>query len=633
MKATAQIPLLSLQNAKPRAHALLGFFVLVLVVGCGGTSSQPSGLTTTIRIDHRDLESIDPNTDLFRFTAYNSKGEPVFGPIELAKAATERLPAVPLEAVRLRIDYVDVVSLNGIAERDLGEKDVRLTLQVNQEELVALAGDPLAPVHFLQTDGVWQMICDGNPTVMKGIGMDYAGPSFDWNQAAFGSGAWFSYLSGDLQASGANVIRTYGVPFNSVYPPGSASNQAAIISNLLALAKSASTSTNKVWVLAGVLIDGSATDTEVEQLVTLVQQDPNYDHLLGWCLGNEVATSYYSLINTIAGNIKTNEMTSSSLKRPIMTAHNVISGSDITNLVAALPNLDWLGINNFMGAFDATHSGGGYLAQQAADLQAENFNWPWAITEYYSYDFGGVNIPTAFGTVTLELNSTSNAQQYINGYNLITSSAFQTAGCVGGSVLNWGPPHNSQTVGFWKQMYTYTGNPASFVNPPWSGGTTFYRLECCDAVASLYGGTGWPMPPQIQLGADNDPQGITCSFKATENGNGPGLAQGAQATATILVEGGSVSFNWYLIGGTANNIFGGSTNPQNYVAYTQLIAPGGTIPGSHVDTQSNGIWTSTLTFTLPASAPVGNVYQLRCIANDNNNCAATASVFFNVTAP
>lgn len=632
MKAISRISIIPIQKSKPKGHTLLGLLMLLLAVGCGGTSSQPSGLITTIRIDHRDLESIDPNTDLFRFTAYNSNGEPVFGPVELAKAATERLPAVPLEAVRLRIDYVDVVSLNGLVERDLGEKDVRLTLQVNQEELVALAGDPLAPVHFVQTDNVWQMICDGSATVMKGIGMDYAGPSFDWNQAAFGSGAWFSYLSGDLQASGANVIRTYGVPFNSVYPPGSASNQAAIISNLLALAKSASTSSNKVWVLAGVLIDGSATDAEVEQLVALVQQDPNYDHLLGWCLGNEVATSYYPLINTIAGNIKANEMTTSALKRPIMTAHNVISGSDITNLVAALPNLDWLGINNFMGAFDATHSGGGYLAQQAADLQAENFNWPWAITEYYSYDFGGVNIPTAFGTVTLELNSTSNAQQYINSYNLITSSAFQTAGCVGGSVLNWGPPHNSQTVGFWKDMYTYTGNPASFVNPPWAGGTTFYRLQCCDTVAAMYGGSGFgALPPQIVLGADNDPQGITCAFKATENGNGPGLAQGAAATASMQVMGNNMTFNWYLIGGTANNIFGSSTNPQNYLAFTQLIATGGAIPGSHTETTASGITTSTVSFTLPAAAPVGNVYQLRCIVNDTNNGAATASVFFNVT--
>ncbi len=616
-------------------HAPLLLALLFLIVGCGGSSgTSPSGQTTVVLVEHNDLESLNPNTDLIRVAAFNSRGDIVFGPENFARAGEQRLAGVPVEAVNLLITYIDVIGINGIAENELGRKSVRLTLVANVDEKIQLAGDPLAPVHFLQTDGVWQMICDGNPTVMKGIGMDYAGPSFDWDQANFGSGAWFSYLSGDLQNSGANVIRSYGVPFNSVYPPGSASNQAAIISNLLAVAKSASTSSNKVWVLAGVLIDSSATDAEVEQLVTLVQQDPNYDHLLGWCLGNEVATSYYPLINTIAGNIKANEMTSSSLKRPIMTAHNVISGSDVTNLVAALPNLDWLGINNFMGQFDASHVGGGYLAQQAADLTAQNFNWPWAITEYYSYDFGGVNIPTAFGTVTLEVNSTTNAAQYQTSYNMITSSAFQTAGCVGGSALNWGPPHNSQTVGFWKDMYTYTGNPASFVNPPWAGGATFYRLQCCDTVASMYGGAGFgALPPQIVLGPGGDPQGITCTFKATENGNGPGLAQGAAATASMQATGSNMTFNWYLIGGTANDIFGSSTNPQNYLAFTQLISTGGTIPGSHTETTAGGITTSTLSFTLPAAAPVGNVYQLRCIVNDTNNGAATASVFFNVTAP
>ena len=50
----------------------------------------------------------------------------------------------------------------------------------------------------------------------------------------------------------------------------------------------------------------------------------------------------------------------------------------------------------------------------------------------------------------------------------------------------------------------------------------------------------------------NDPQGITCTFKATENGNGPGLAQGATATASMQATGSGMAFSWYLIGGTAS---------------------------------------------------------------------------------
>jgi hypothetical protein len=157
-----------------------------------------------------------------------------------------------------------------------------------------------------------------------------------------------------------------------------------------------------------------------------------------------------------------------------------------------------------------------------------------------------------------------------------------------------------------------------------------YRLQAVDQMISAWGGTPpGTAYPQIVLGADQDPQGISCSFKATQQNLSPApVSPGQSLTASVNVNfSGSLTYTWYLIDDTANHY-----SPQSYegTSSTQLGQPAATVSGS---TQ-----TDTVTFNAPQTA--GN-YQLRVTivngpdpgpGNDPSvqGTAATASVFFQV---
>lgn len=502
---------------------------------------------------------------------------------------------------------------------------VTLELPVTElKHLWSIPNSPLQPVVFVRheegvnrTEGAadYHLLVDGLPVDLRGMGFDYTVEA-DSNQ-----GNWFSYVSPQIKSAGGNSIRSYGVGWNFKNP----TQQAQLISALLTLCKQASTPDKKVILLAGLVFDPAQGNmgTLIPQTVQLVQKDPNFDYLGAWVIGNEIPPAQFPQLNSVINAVKTGT-TVSKLARPVATAVPTVSADFVSTLKTQLPTLDWLAINNFYGQYDASHSGGGFLNQQTQNLVQGGWSKPWAITEYYSYDLPADDMPHVNlngQNYWLELNSTLNAMNYRRSYTLyVASQAAKKAGSVGGLVLNWGPPHNSRLPAFWKMTHVYRGQFKTFVNPPWTGGANFDRLECADAVAEVYGGKLSTNPcPKIVI-TDGDLQGIACDFKASlTRPNPPKVAPGTQLTARVsATDNDPLTFEWYLIGGTVDNINAPQKDPYNYGAVTSFYLGTGTTSGN----------VNTITFQAPPGAAAGNVYQLRVVIHDSHGGAATAAVAF-----
>jgi len=149
-------------------------------------------------------------------------------------------------------------------------------------------------------------------------------------------------------------------------------------------------------------------------------------------------------------------------------------------------------------------------------------------------------------------------------------------------------------------------------------------------VTQVYGGVVGNPCPQIVLGSDGDPQGISCSFKATLSSGGVSQAGGATVQATVIAaDSDAVTFAWYLVGGSAASGYSGDItapgkNPQAYEEPTTIYVGSGTsTPLSGNQTQN------TISFTLPTPQQAqSNNYQLRVIVSDPNGGAATAAIGF-----
>lgn len=619
----------------------------LLLGGCtGGSSTTPhSDLVQqgVIAVNH-DIEVEEgPGSGLhdgvteMRFTLLDAQGRDIPGSsVTLPRREWLQFPA-PVGFTTLRIDYLRNEPTRGRAVV-VASSRVPVDVPSAGEARVTMDGDPTAPVHFAQSNGQWFVVVNGTSVVLKGAGFDYA---LGADTPDSGSTAFFSYVDPDLAKAGVNAIRTYGSGWNFV----DAAGQAKGIGAMLKFAADHSTSTNRIMVLAGLVYDPAQGDmaTVIPQTVALVQQDPNYAHLLGWAIGNENPAADYPGINSVLGLVKA-KMTSSALVRPVTSVVTNVAAGQVAVLKQQLPNMDWLGINSFYGRFDATHAGGGFLDTQADDLASGGWTLPWAITEYYSYDLPSPGFGNVAGMPSqtlngqpyyLELNSTLNAQNYADSYSkYIVGANARSKGSVGGFVLNWGPPHNSKLMAFWKMIYCYRGEFKPFVNPPYSQGG-FDRLAAADAVAAQYGGSlSANACPQIVLPADGDRQGIACSFKATLTQNPTPVAPGAPLTASVIAtdaDADPLSFDWYLVGGTAAGFSGdidaAQKDPTNYINTTSIRLGGGT------SSTANGQTTNTLDFNARSTAAAGNNYQLRVIVRDGQGGAATAAVGFPMQAP
>jgi hypothetical protein len=517
---------------------------------------------------------------------------------------------------------------------------------------VAATTCPDGPVQLQQAGSGWQVVADGSPLFVQGVGYDYAGPGFDWSAPTYDSGGWFSYIDPDIGASGANVIRTYGVPRGSAFPPGDAASQAETIGKMLAVAERASTPQRKVWVLAGIYalgFDSSTTQGDVTAIANDVAGDPNFDHLLGWVVGYEVDPSLFSYLNGLMGALKAT-MTTPTRCRPVMHATWSVSGTD-TGRVSALQsmsNLDWLGIDAYWGHFGSATPRDTGLSTAAQDLRSAGWTGPWLVSEFFTYDWGSAVDP-GLGTklnggvnYLFEANSTAKASDYAaNWTRFIASDAARSVGSTGGIAIKWGPPHNSQLPGFWEQFYAYTGRQQYYVNPPWPGGTSFLRLAATDATAGIYGGqVPANPPPAVVLGDDGDPQGIDAAFKEGPAGPPAPVAPRQTLTAKVHVrDAGALTFRWYLVGGSpglggaATQILQAGTNPQAYGQATaaQLGGVDADLPGTTSQTTEDGVTTGTISFPVPTPVEPGNNYQLRVVVADAAGGAATAAVAFEMT--
>lgn len=596
----------------------LGMGALVLA-GCGGGggSAGPAATEGDIRVRHESIDHLLEFADSKRIVVDTTEVARLAdtGQIPISEEVT--IPGVKSHARRVHVTYFKGSEVVGEAEAEVDLTD--------GNEVVSFHGNPVGPYALVSNDHGHHLTSSGQQMFIKGVGFDYT--RFDQNS----SGQWFKYVDPMIADLGANAIRTYGTPWTDggANTPGSPAYQAQDVSAMLAFAAK-----HKITVLVGVFVDGSATDTRVQEFVQAIQNDRNFASVLGWCVGNEVGEPNFPRVEQLIKLIKAG-MKSTKQVRPVMTALPAVSSGYIATINKTMPSLDWLGINVFYGCFDSAHCGGGYLNTQAASLANGGWKKPWVITEYYSYDIQAPDMPgqvlNGGNRYMLEANSTLNAQNYANSYSqYIASASAKKAGSVGGFMLNFGPPHNSKLVASWLEPLTYTGEFTPFVNPPWNhGADQYYRLEAVDAIAAIYGGRTGSQVPQIVLGADGDPQGITCTWKATLKSPGQKLAAGqSNVTASVMASSSqSLTFNWYLVGGNgadgySGNIAGPGTNPQAYGQPTTIFLGNGTSAA-----QGKGVTQNTITFKVP-SATTKNNYQLRVIVVDPRGGAATSSVAF-----
>lgn len=697
-------------------HTKIKLFIALIIgsvflASCDDNNGSSSAVNTArVDIIHDTENGLPENITMFRFTAFDENGEIVFGPFEEERAALIPLKGVPVETAFMLTEYFTEES--ELAREMVAGSMVPVDLEPGDSFKCTMIDDPTAPVHFAMPGNKFalmvvrnpisetvQMVTEvsniagpqsniAEPMFIKGVGFDYT-LTTDFDSA---SGKWFSYVDPDAAKVNANSIRTYGVGWNFADPQA----QADLISTMLKFASDKSTPNNFITVLAGFVYDPSQGDMNslITQTVSILYNDTNFDHLLAWVVGNEVSDSQWSGLNDVILAVKATA-SKSNLKRPVMTALPTVSEGFVSNINNELSAIDWLGINTFYGEYDSTHIFTGFLDMQADNLANGGWDKPWAITEYYSYDLPAApfgNFPGMPNQILngqryfLELNSTLNADNFTKSYmDFIASADAKSKGSVGGYVLNWGPPHNSKLVAFWKEVYTYDGQFKAFVNPPWTGGQSFNRLEAADSVASMYGGSIGTPVPQIALPSDGDRQGIgcpdnhngaTCPFWATLETNPPKVTPGQSLTAQIKAtsDAQKLTFNWYLIGGTSTggngfsgDILGQQNNPQDFISTTtggnacptnneaacgpgnmpingQLnVCSGGDSDGQAcqtsndcsgggmcgvTSTQGGNTWTSVVKFIAPTGAPSGNNYQLRVVILDGLGGAATAAIGF-----
>jgi hypothetical protein len=231
------------------------------------------------------------------------------------------------------------------------------------------------------------------------------------------------------------------------------------------------------------------------------------------------------------------------------------------------------------------------------------------------------------GVYALEANSTLVAHDYYHNYQTYIVPAL-TTGCLGSFCYVYENPVYSALYAYFFEMILSGPLETPNYNP-----TGRYRLEAVDRMISAWGGTSPGVPyPQIVQGIDNDPQGISCSFKATQQNLTPAaVSPGEKLTASVQVKfSGDLSYTWYIVDDTAHNHY----SPQNYEG-TASNPPNGV----SLKTETSGdTHTNTVTFNAPPNA---GQYQLRVtIVNGPDpgpgngptvqGTAATASVYFQV---
>ena len=625
---------------KKRVFPIFISLVLLFFIGCGSSSDDHEDAvpTGTLSVTHPLERGVPDSVDSFHYVCLDADGKVVLEFSLKEKASEHILESVPITTKYLYTTYYDNVddpSFSGVDAITVGDSKAPVDVQPGQQSNVVLIGDPTDNVYITGTNGQYTFMVDDMAFVMRGVGGDYSNTEFS-----------YTYLNDYLTNSHVNTIRTYGVGDSGV----------TITAAKAALAQANSLTVDAkhpVMVIMGLdLADAADPQGYSKTVFNALINDPNADHILAWCISNE----WVNLTDSSDPNNATVDAVSTWIQKQTprtltMVAIQHPSEGSLSVITSSMPSLDGIGINSFYGKFDDDWQGGGFLDQLSGYIS--KLGKPWCLTEYYSYDlpsepfgnYAGMPHQTLKGEYDyyLELNSTSNAQNYADVWNNYVIGN-KPNGCLGGCALNWDPPHNSQCNAFWKQMFTYAGQWEIYVD--WYAKYGVYRLECIDAVISAYGGTpNATACPRIVLPADNDPQGIECDFKADLNSAGTPVTTDQELTATVTATGtGPLTFSWYLVGGKAvligsNGTSGGIWEGPSLNTYEAWgVDPVTSIKlGEGTSTDLGGGKTSnTITFYMhdPSDATKkaysGNNYQLRVIVSDGNNGAATAGIGFSV---
>lgn len=102
-------------NRLLRVLALVGLIAAALLPGCGGGSGSTSSTapvsgdaaTATVRAQFLLLRSVPANVASLRFLGLDAAGNVLYGPLTVPKAAQVELASVPVQVVRLLIEYLD----------------------------------------------------------------------------------------------------------------------------------------------------------------------------------------------------------------------------------------------------------------------------------------------------------------------------------------------------------------------------------------------------------------------------------------------------------------------------------------------------------------------------------------------
>jgi hypothetical protein len=533
---------------------------------------------------------------------------------------------------------------------DLNKEEPVVTITATKSP-AGKAGEPVVSGHILSVSGT-------NPD-----GTQYSYPNFIIKggglqgiyQAPNGL-MQFNYPYMTLMAgkSGANCIRAYGAKFvadSSDWSGETVDNQVKDVDAAFAWARNATKAGNTMYVAVGITMANSKSlnysDTSsgspllkqralvcsfIDKVIAL-----HNDRQLLWIIGNELVASndhvsVYREIDTIAAHIK-----SKGSKLPCMTAVQTVSVPELALIAKNCPHLDILGVNDYYGSFGPI-KGGGYLNtlqnDMATSMKSDN-GWkkPYIVSEFGSYDLAGLNMPAvklpppAFieaAVYGLEANSSLLAQDYLDNYNTwIKPFAETNKGCVGSFCYVWQNPVFCDHFAYFYEMFLSGPTETPSYNPRGK-----YRLEAAERMIQAWGGTATGQKYPRILTPDNDPQGISCSFKVTKDttGNPPTVRPGAVLSASVTASYDGVPqpvFTWYVVDDTADHY-----NPQKYQG-----AKDESPAGSSNTTEKQGTtYKNTLSFKAPAVA--GN-YQLRVNVTCDNETnpsgqgtAATAAILF-----
>jgi len=493
---------------------------------------------------------------------------------------------------------------------------------------------------------------------VNGIPHDIKGASLQGQNRMTFYQMTYDYVTKDLPAAGVNSIRTYGSSY--IWAPDTPDGQAADAQACFNMARQAQASTGKLFtVIIGLNMGNNSPSgtgnqpggngsvnyknpAQVKAQYDLICQTVdkiialNQSQQIAWCIGNEIVGSgvpgspisdadkivIYKAIDNIAAYIKSKSTLLT------MTACPALSTGEINLIAANTSHIDCLGTNAYFGKYGTTHVLNGFLNAAAANFAASKWTKSWIVSEYGSYTLGWADVSVSlsgFPGLTLQSNSTQNAQSYLDSYRLV-AAADNHSGCLGGYVLAWQPPVYSNLNLYFDHMYAYKGAGGPFMEDRQN---TPDRLECVELIRQAYQGPGnFGAFPKILDPPDQDPQGLDCNFKATLTSQ-PWVTVGTRQEATVKAQdlaGASMAVQWYLEGTP-----GAYTKDLNSYNIACTMLQNGDAHGTTITTsQAGNIITSKVSFLAPAA---GN-FRLRAIVRNTQQAAgptgnsATAAVMF-----